>query len=249
MHTYIHTFGGLHTPTNCKQGKSKTWCRPIHNWRVWLQPHLRVPKNHKHPRTDIFFIGYKHLFPYYTISRSFRQLRRPAQMLHCSHLIIQITSTWLPILVANSTQWLTDQPGGEWNKICLDTVLDWPFLRWSFVSEIQAHCPEPPPVPHATWTGAVCPYYLDDSVQYSCHLCYTGGGNTTCLDTGHWSHDISCQGQLSVFFNLFVNRRKCQLYTKSPAIKNNAPGSHIDSCRFNHTIENLKHLIEHRGIG
>ena len=40
-------------------------------------------------------IGYKYLFPFYTISGSFAQLHRPLQKLCCSHLVFEISSTFL----------------------------------------------------------------------------------------------------------------------------------------------------------
>ncbi len=64
----------------------------------------------------------------------------------------------------------------------------------ALVAEMHAQCKEPPPVPHSTRTGAQCPYYLEDQVQYSCDECYTGGGNITCLGHGKWSKRITCEG-------------------------------------------------------
>ena len=61
---------------------------------------LRVPKDHKHPRTDwsetpIPLFTQSLLFPHTTISGSFAQLHKPLQKLCCSCLLFEITSSWL----------------------------------------------------------------------------------------------------------------------------------------------------------
>lgn len=64
----------------------------------------------------------------------------------------------------------------------------------SLPTEMHAVCGEPPAVPHSARTGDTCPYYLHDQISYTCDACYTGGGNITCLATGRWSRNVTCEG-------------------------------------------------------
>ncbi len=59
----------------------------------------KLPKDYIHPSTD----WSQTTIPSFTISGSFGQLFRPLEKLCCSCLVIEITSTWFPIPVANST--------------------------------------------------------------------------------------------------------------------------------------------------
>ncbi len=63
-----------------------------------MTPYIPVTK--EYPRT--VEKGQEHLLAYYTISWSFAQLHRPLWKLCRSGLVADITSTWLPIAVANS---------------------------------------------------------------------------------------------------------------------------------------------------
>ncbi len=92
-------------------------------WRIWLhtQTDLRV-QGPEHPSTDRLCEP----IPYFTTSRTFGQLHRPLQKLHCWCLVVKITSTWLPIPFANSTSRTKAEDG----KQTTHAVWHWNSASW-----------------------------------------------------------------------------------------------------------------------
>ncbi len=77
-------------------------------------------------------------------------------------------------------------------------------VHFCFVILDLGQCPEPGGVAYSTRSGALFPYHIGDTVDYTCDRDYFGGGTRVCQQDGIWSDKISYAGGWSLFVTVVL---------------------------------------------